>query len=123
MQEKQWQYGLTFAVSLLLVAMPWLLKFHTDLPVRSWDFYVVGLVTAGSAAAALHFRSGAASWLTPSLGLWMFFSPWVLGFVSNIAARNSAWVLGGFIFLLSGWALLERLFAGRSAHAELWDRA
>src|SRR3954465_3617475 len=112
MQEKQWQYGMTLVFGLLLFAMPWLLHFESQIPVRSWDFFVIGLVTIASAMAGMHLRSVAAAWLTPALGLWMFVSPWVLGFIGNVEARNSAWALGALVFLMALWALLERLFAG-----------
>ena len=114
MQQKQWQYGMTIVFGLLLLAMPFLLHFASQIPVRSWDFYVIGAVTVASAAAGMHLRSRVAAWLTPALGLWMFFSPWVLGFVGTVEARNSAWVLGALVFLMSLWALLERRFAGRA---------
>ena len=115
MQTKQWQYGLTIVFGLLLLAMPFLLRFYDDIPVRSFDFYVIGAIMVAAGAAALHLRSAAASWVMPSLGLWMLLSPWLLGFMSVIEARNSAWMIGGAVFLLSGWALLERLSANRAA--------
>lgn len=114
MQQKQWQYGLTIVFGLLLLAMPFLLHFASQIPVRSWDFYIIGTVTVASAAAGLHLRSRVAAWLTPALGLWMFVSPWILGFGDNVEARNSAWVLGALVFLMSLWALLERRSAGRT---------
>lgn len=114
MQQKQWQYGMVMVFGALLLIMPWLLKFHDDLPVRSWDFYVIGVVVIAAGAAGLHRRSHAAAWITPALGLWMVASPWLLGFMPVIHARNSAWVLGGALFLMSLWALLERRSAGRT---------
>ena len=118
MQQKQWQYGMVIVFGLLLLAMPWLLRFHDDIPVRSWDFYVIGVIVAASGAAGLHRQSNAAAWLTPALGLWMVASPWLLGFMPVIEARNSAWVLGAFVFLMSVWALLERRLAGRTLTSE-----
>src|SRR5688572_6781241 len=91
MQQKQWQYGMTIVFGLLMLAIPWVLRFYDDIPIRSWDFYVIGALTAASGAAALHRCSYLAARLVPALGLWMFFSPWIIGFVHNIPARNSAW--------------------------------
>ena len=118
MQQKQWQYGMVTVFGLLLLAMPWLLRFYDDLPIRSWDFYVIGALVAAAGAAGLHLRSHAAARLAPALGLWMLASPWLLGFMSVIEARNSAWVLGGFVFLMSMWALLERRLAERTLTSE-----
>ena len=112
-QQKQWQYGMTIVFGLLLVAMPFLLRFHDDIPVRSMDFYVIGAIIAACGAAALHRRSVVAAWVMPTLGLWMIASPWLLGFMSVIEARNSAWSIGAFVFLMSMWALLEQRAAQR----------
>ena len=113
MQEKQWQYGMIIVFGLLLFFMPWLLRFESVLPLRSWDFFVVGVAIAGAGAAALHLRARFARWITPALGAWMLASPWILGFAPNIHARNSALVLGMAVFLMGTWALLERYFAKR----------
>jgi hypothetical protein len=118
MHEKQWQYGMTIVFGLLLFFIPWLLGFESKIPLRSWDFFVIGALTVVCGAAALHLRARVAAWLMPALGLWMFLSPWILGFMPNISARNSALVLGGFVFLMSLWALLERIFAGRRPRSE-----
>ena len=107
-QQKQWQYGMTIVFGLLLLAMPFVLRFYDDIPVRSFDFYVIGAIMAACGAAALHRRSIVAAWVMPTLALWMIASPWLLGFMSVIPARNSAWSMGGFVFLMSVWALLER---------------
>jgi hypothetical protein len=115
MQEKQWQYGMTIVFGLLLLAMPWLLHFAQQIPIRSWDFVLVGVVTVACALAGMHLRSVRASYVAPALGIWMFVSPWVLGFVSNVEARNSAWALGALVFLMSLWALLERRVLARRA--------
>jgi hypothetical protein len=40
-------------------------------------------------------------WDDIGLGFWIFISPWVVGFASDIpAAAWTAWVIGGAIFLL-----------------------
>lgn len=108
MEEKQWQYGMNIVFGILLFVMPWLLGFETVIPLRSWDFFVIGVAIVGFAALAMHMRSRMGEWASLILGIWMFVSPWVLGFIGNIPARNAAWVLGVMVFLLSLWARVER---------------
>ena len=119
MEQKQWQYGLNIYSGILLFFMPWVFGFEDVLPVRSWDFFVVGVAVVGFGALALHTRTRAAEWANLILGLWMFFSPWVLGFAQNVPARNGAVVLGALIFLVSLWAKLERTHTQRVSQDRL----
>lgn len=113
MVQKQWQYGMTIFSGLMLFFLPWLLRFEEVIPIRSWDFFVVGVAVVGFGALGLHMRSRAAGWANLILGAWMFFSPWILGFVDNPAARNGALMIGALVFFLSLWAKLERTGARR----------
>jgi hypothetical protein len=119
MEQKQWQYGFNIYLGLFLFFLPWLFGFQDVIPIRSWDFFVVGVAIVGFGALALHLRSKAAQWANLILGAWMFFSPWVLGFAHNIPARNGAVVLGGLVFLVSLWAKLERARFSRQASRTL----
>lgn len=42
--------------------------------------------------------------LLMALGLWVFISPWVLGFSNQSRAAWDAWISGAVIFLLALWA-------------------
>ena len=117
MQQKQWQYGMTIVFGLLLLGMPWLMGFHDDLPVRSWNFFVVGGALFACGMTGLHLRSYSAAWLAPALGLWTMVSPWIVGFTQNVAARNSSWIIGAYVVVLTVWALRERLAAERGSLA------
>jgi uncharacterized membrane protein len=123
MEQKQWQYGLNIFAGLMLFFLPWLLRFEDVIPVRSWDFFVIGVAVVGFGALALHMRSRTAGWASLILGIWMFFSPWVLGFVQNDSARNGALMLGALVFLVSLWAKLERTSGGRVSSRTAGDRS
>jgi hypothetical protein len=107
-EKKQWQYGLNIYFGIMLFSLPWVLRFEDVIPMRSWDFFVIGVAVVGFGALALHMRSRAAAWANLILGVWMFFSPWVLGFADNEPARNGALMLGALVFLVSLWAKVER---------------
>jgi SPW repeat len=44
-------------------------------------------------------------WLDLVAGVWLFISPWVLGFAGNGRAGWNAWIIGAVIFLLALGAL------------------
>jgi SPW repeat len=45
-------------------------------------------------------------WFNSLLGLWMFFSPWILGFATGMGiAARTAWVLGAAIVVFAGIAV------------------
>lgn len=115
MQRKQWQYGLNIYSGVFLFALPWLLRFEDALPIRSWDFFVIGVAIIGFSALALHKGSRAAKWADMILGIWMIVSPWVLGFTQNAAATYGALAVGVLVFFVSLWAFLERAEVQRSA--------
>ena len=62
MEQKQWQYGMNIYAGLLLFFLPWLLRFENVIPIRSWDFFVVGVAVIGFGALALHKRARLAEW-------------------------------------------------------------
>ena len=119
MEQKQWQYGMNIYFGILVFVLPWLLRFETVIPVRSWDFFVIGVATIGFAALALHMRSRTGELANLILGVWLFFSPWVLGFTDNPAARNGAMILGALVFLLALWAKAEAAQARRIMNSEV----
>lgn len=44
-------------------------------------------------------------WVNVVLGLWLFFSPWLLGVSGVESAARSGWILGVLIVAASLWAL------------------
>ncbi len=44
-------------------------------------------------------------WVSVALGLWLFFSPWLLGVSDVEAAARSGWILGALIVAVALWAL------------------
>lgn len=46
-------------------------------------------------------------WINLALGVWLFFSPWLLYYTGVGLAAWQAYFLGGAIFLFSLWALFD----------------
>src|SRR5579884_136494 len=39
------------------------------------------------------------------IGIWVFISPWVLGYVAHTGMAWSAWIIGALVIILSAWAI------------------
>ena len=52
----------------------------------------------------LRWSGYAIEFLLMALGIWVFISPWVLGFSDQPRAAWDAWLSGAVIFLLALWA-------------------
>jgi membrane associated rhomboid family serine protease len=55
-------------------------------------------------SAVLRWSGYILEFLLMALGLWVFISPWVLGFSDQPRAAWDAWLSGAVIFLLAFWA-------------------
>ena len=55
-------------------------------------------------------------WTNLVLGVWLFLSPWLLGFAGSAAAAWNAWLLGAVVVVFALWALA----APRSRGAQWW---
>ncbi len=47
-------------------------------------------------------------WVNLALGIWLIVSPWVIGFHTNVAARDDALLVGIVAGVMALWSLLER---------------
>lgn len=69
----------------------------------SWNAWIVGVIFFLVALSAIgaRIRFGA-EWINVIAAIWLFISPWVLGFAgSKPAASWNDWVLGVVVFLLA----------------------
>ena len=80
----------------------------------SWDAWIVGiLLVAVSLWALARPGSGVTEWVRIVLGVWLFFVPWILGFVTTGVVAWTAWVIGLVVVALA----LRRLLEVRSSQA------
>lgn len=78
--------------------------FNTPSALNAW---IVGILLVAASLRALA-RPGAlaAVWTRIVLSVWLFFAPWVLGFMSSGAAAWTSWAAGILVFALALWELL-----------------
>lgn len=104
----RWAGGLNILAGIWLIISPFILGF-SNVQSAMWNAVIVGIVVAVLAA----IRAGAMldqpwlSWINLILGIWLFVSPWVLGYSGTTSALWNSLVLGVIVFVLSGWSILS----------------
>lgn len=74
----------------------------------TWNAGFVGIaLIAVSLWALARPDASVTEWLRIVLGAWLFFSPWILGFVAIGALAWTAWIIGILVIALAVWKLLE----------------
>ncbi|HZT27927.1 MAG TPA: SPW repeat protein [Pseudolabrys sp.] len=108
--SSKWQDWLNLLLAAWLFVSPWVLSFDPNSPtaaaVASWNAWVLGVVIGVFAIAALIRARPWEEWINLIAGVWVFISPWVLGFsVTHGVAAWDCYVIGALVFILSVWDL------------------
>lgn len=104
----RWQDWVSLVLGVILFITPWIFA-TTRNGSSSWDAWVVGVLTVILALWALASLSTAtiAQWISLILGIWLFLSPWILGFATVSVAAWVAWIIGVLFVIVNGWTLLQ----------------
>ncbi len=101
--RQRWQDWINLIAGIWLFISPWLFSFnHMGF---SWDPFVMGAVIIVSSVWALSDKRVWEEWVDLIIGVWVFFSPWILGFSNVSAALWNMLAAGAVIFVLSIWGL------------------
>ncbi|HEX4713660.1 MAG TPA: SPW repeat protein [Ktedonobacteraceae bacterium] len=103
-----WQDVGSLILGILLFIAPWILRTAAH-GTSSWNAWIVGTVSALFGLAALNLGRNAQipEWCLFLLGVWLFLSPWILGFGALNAAAWPAWIIGALLALTNGWRLRQ----------------
>lgn len=120
----RWQDWVNMAVGAWLLLSPWILG--TTLvtgeaaQTASANAWVLGIIVAAFGLWALSDpRNSAPEWGNTLAGLWLFISPWALGFYGMAMSQSwNQWIAGAIVFVLAIWTALglqgqTRRHAGR----------
>ena len=119
MNKQRWQDWLNVVLGLWIVASPWVLQHAMaaagtmagEAPLGQatqtvmWNMYIVGILVAITAGAALIAFQTWEEWTNIVLGAWLLFSPWILGFSSAAALMWNAVIAGAVVVMLASWAI------------------
>ena len=113
--KKHWQDWGNLVLGLWILASPWFLQFTTAIGAEvaggaannavTWNLSLVGIAVAALAVAAIFAFQAWEEWTNVVLGIWLFVSPWALGFSSSALLMWNAVIVGALIVVLAGWAV------------------
>lgn len=116
-----WQDWLSILLSIWLFVSPWILNFggavdtniaNTIAPtaiMAAWNAWVVGAVVLALCLRMLINERPTPRAIVSVLGVWIFFAPWVLGFMRLPAADWDHWITGALVAGLWFWHPAKRL--------------
>jgi len=105
---RRWLVAVSLVAGAWLFFSPWLLG-YTAVAVATWMSYVLGAAIFAAALWAVMAREPRnAELITAVLGALAFVSPWLLGFMSEPAARMDAWLVGAVVVVAALWAAMTR---------------
>ena len=104
-QPKHWQDLVNAALGVWVVVSPWVLGFEGSSIAMS-NAVVVGLALVAAALGAAIVPRAWEEWTEAALGLWLFVSPWILGFSGNRNAMLSTMIAGLVVMALALWTLM-----------------
>ncbi|HZS53636.1 MAG TPA: SPW repeat protein [Bryobacteraceae bacterium] len=70
---------------------------------NAWNSWIIGAVMfiVGAVRLGSPVYSAGLSWLNTVLGIWVFFSPWIYGYVGNTGRFINSLCVGVIVFVLS----------------------
>jgi hypothetical protein len=110
----RWQDWTTLIGGVALILAPWVFGLVST-TAFALDAWFIGVLAA---AFALFSLARPGRFVTEGvillLGVWLFFSPWLLGFSTVSVAMGIAWIIGLLFVVTAGWTVGEtrRFHAG-----------
>lgn len=105
-RTRRWQDWINVVLAIWLFISPFLLSF-TDNSLAAWDSYILGACVFIVAIWALMTPSAWNEWVNLAFGLWIFVSPLVLSYYSDLVPTWNQIVIGCLMILSSLWAVYE----------------
>lgn len=99
---RRWQDAINVLLGIWLIASPWvILEAATGL--AAWNAWVLGVIIAVAALAALIAFHRLEEWASVLFGVWLIVSPWILGFGTLMPAVVNQVVVGVLVGGLALW--------------------
>jgi len=110
----QWPNWLNLILAVWLFISPWVVGFYkaggTEMVVTlilaaAWDAWVVAVIVGVLSIAAIAKLAVWEDWINLVLGVWLFFSPWILGYATLYGAMWNSLIVGLLIAVLAIWGI------------------
>lgn len=108
MKSAKWENWLNLILGSWLVLTPWIFGAeYTEAPTAAmdWNVWLIGLAVIVFAGMALQELKAWEEWVNLALGMWLFLSPWIFGYVDKAGMFWNSLIVGGAIAVFSGFAL------------------
>jgi len=110
--SNRWQDWLNLVLGAWLFISPWVLGFArtstangsvmSSAAPNAWIFGVIVIILS---IAALARTQPWEEWLNALAGIWVFISPWALGYAAMSTALWNSLIVGALVFILACWDL------------------
>jgi SPW repeat len=101
--DLSWQDVGNLVLGAWLFISPWILGFSA-LSTPAINAWVFGAIVALLALAALYAYQKWEEWLSAAIGVWVFISPWVLGFSYDVNILWNSLIVGALLVILALWS-------------------
>ncbi len=78
----------------------------------AWNAWIVGLLLIGVSLLALMKLAEWEEWINLVIGGWLFFTPWIFGYVAVASAAWNAWIVGVLVAAIAIWGIVAVRQAG-----------
>ncbi len=110
--SQHWQDWILLFIGAWLFVAPWSLATTSDAN-SSWNAWTLSILVLATAWWALAKPADKTpGWFQGFYGVWLFATPWVLGFSGISNAAWNAWLVGGAIITVACWEVIEEALAG-----------
>jgi hypothetical protein len=110
--SNRWQDWVNLVLGAWLFISPWVLGFAsaateagTTTPRAAVNAWIFGVIVVVLSIAAVVRTQPWEEWLNLLAGIWLFISPWVLGYSGTTTALWNALIVGALVFILACWDL------------------
>lgn len=113
----RWQNWVNVVLGIILFISPWYTA-TWEYGRSSWNAWIIGVAMVIVALVALSEAvRPVASWINVILAIWLFISPWILGFTFLSGMAWTAWIIGVLVFILALWAVSQSGFGAGQRRA------
>ena len=99
--KTRWQDWVNLIVGIWLFISPWI--FNYSGAGHAWNSFLFGGAIAIFSLWALVDRKIWEEWINLVIGIWIFISPWILGFASSRTLLWNMLIVGAIVSVLSVW--------------------
>ena len=103
----RWQSWCNLVLGIILFIAPWYTATWNS-GNSSWNSWIFGVLMVLVALWALAMPGS----IVPAvinliIGIWVFISPWALGYAGVSSIAWSAWIIGALVIIFSAWAIAQ----------------